>query len=79
MTPYYHMLSAHYYHNIIALGNKYYYYYYHIFVTRYTGSLRDLNISTIVEYSCSCLWRFGMKLRHSIRVVSLAPLSSSGL
>ena len=27
----------------------------------------------------SCLWRFGVKLRHSIRAVSGAPLSSSGL
>src|SRR6218665_3420727 len=27
----------------------------------------------------SCLWRFGMKLRHSIRAVSEAPLSSSRL
>ena len=29
--------------------------------------------------TCSCLWRFGMKLRHSIRAVLGAPLSSSGL
>ena len=27
----------------------------------------------------SWLWRFGMKLQHSIRAVSGAPLSSSGL
>ena len=27
----------------------------------------------------SCLWRIGVKLRHSIRSVSGAPLSSSGL
>ena len=27
----------------------------------------------------SCLWRFGMKLRHSIRAVSGAPLSRSRL
>jgi len=27
----------------------------------------------------SCLWCFGMKLRHSIRAVSGVPLSSSGL
>ena len=26
-----------------------------------------------------CLWRFGVKLRHSIRAVLGAPLSSSGL
>ena len=28
--------------------------------------------------SHSCLWRFGVKFRHSIRAVSRAPLSSSG-
>ena len=28
--------------------------------------------------TCSCLWRFDMKLRHSIRAVSGALLSSSG-
>jgi len=27
----------------------------------------------------SCLWRFNVKLRHSIPAVSGAPLSSSGL
>ena len=27
----------------------------------------------------SCLWRFGMKFRHSIRAVSGAPLSSNGI
>ena len=27
----------------------------------------------------SSLWRFGVKLRHRIRAVSVAPLSSSGL
>ena len=26
-----------------------------------------------------CLWRFGVKFRHSIRAVSGAPLSISGL
>ena len=31
------------------------------------------------SFTQSCLWRFGMKFRHSIRVVSGAPLSSSGL
>ena len=31
-------------------------------------------------FTLSCLWRFGVKLRHSIpRAVSGAPLSSSGL
>ena len=27
----------------------------------------------------NCLWRFGVKFRHSIRAVSGTPLSSSGL
>ncbi len=33
------------------------------------------------SFTHSCLWRFGVKLRHSIRAVSGlgAPLSSSGL
>src|SRR6218665_1915270 len=31
------------------------------------------------SFTHSCLWRFGVKLRRSIRAVSLAPLSSSGL
>ena len=31
------------------------------------------------SFSCSCLWRFGVKLRHSIRAVSGAPLSSTVL
>ena len=30
-------------------------------------------------FTSSCVWRFGVKLRHSIRAVSGAPLSSSGL
>src|SRR6218665_74351 len=29
--------------------------------------------------TCSCLWRFGVKLRRSIHAVSGAPLSNSGL
>jgi len=29
--------------------------------------------------TCSCLWRFGVKLKHSIRAVSGALLSSGGL
>ena len=29
------------------------------------------------SFTRSCLWRFGVKLRHSIRTVSGAPLSSS--
>ena len=31
------------------------------------------------SFTRSCLWRFGVKLRHSIHAVSEAPLSSSGL
>src|SRR6218665_426236 len=31
------------------------------------------------SFTHSCLWHFGMKCRHSIRAVSGAPLSSSGL
>ena len=31
------------------------------------------------SFTYSCLWRFGVKLRHSIRAVSGAPLSSRGL
>ena len=31
------------------------------------------------SFTRSCLWRFGMKLRHSIRAVSGVPLSSSRL
>ena len=31
------------------------------------------------SFTRSCLWRFGVKLRHSIRAVSAAPLSSSRL
>ena len=31
------------------------------------------------SFTRSCLWRLGVKLQHSIRVVSGAPLSSSGL
>src|SRR6218665_3506162 len=27
----------------------------------------------------NCLWRFGVKLRHSICAMSVAPMSSSGL
>ena len=30
------------------------------------------------SFTHSCLWRFGVKFRHSIRAVSGAPLSSSG-
>ena len=30
-------------------------------------------------FARSCLWRFDVKLRHSIRAVAWAPLSSSGL
>src|SRR6218665_3144068 len=31
------------------------------------------------SFSHSCQWRFGVKFRHSIRPVSGAPVSSSGL
>jgi len=31
------------------------------------------------SFTHSCLWRFGMKLRHSVRAVSGAPLSISGI
>ena|SRR6218665_800012 len=31
------------------------------------------------SFTRSCLWLFSVKLRHSIRAVSLAPLSNSGL
>src|SRR6218665_1870823 len=31
------------------------------------------------SFTRSCLWRFSLKLRHSIRAVSVASLSSSGL
>jgi len=31
------------------------------------------------SFTHSCLWRFGVNLRHSIRAVSGALLSSSGL
>ena len=40
------------------------------------------HVGTLVKYfTHSCLWRFGMKLRHSICAVSIVPLSrpSSGL
>ena len=31
------------------------------------------------SFARSCLWRFGVKLRHSIRAASGAPLSGRGL
>src|SRR6218665_1815028 len=38
------------------------------------------NVGTLGKsFTHRCLWRFGVKLRHSIRAVSLAPLRSSGL
>ena len=40
----------------------------------------DRHVGTLGKFfTCSCLWRFGVKLRHSIRAVSGAPLSSNGL
>ena len=40
--------------------------------SRYIGTLGK-------SFTRSCLWRFGVKLRHSIRAVSGATLNSSGL
>jgi len=40
--------------------------------SRHVGSLGK-------SFTRSCQWRFGLKLRHSIRAVSGAPLSSIGL
>jgi len=48
------------------------------FVRRVVGSNR--HVGTLRKsVTRSCLWRSGVKLRHSIRAVSGAPLSSSGL
>ena len=50
------------------------------FVQRVMGSTPALAVGTLGEsLTHSCLWRFGVKFRHSIRAVSGAPLSSSGL
>ena len=43
------------------------------FESRSSRHVRILNKS----FTRSCLWRLGVKLRHSIRAVSGAPLSSS--
>ena len=49
------------------------------FVRRFVGS-NPLHIWTLAKsFTPSCLWRFSVKLRHSIRAVSGVPLSSSGL
>ena len=46
----------------------------------YTPCIGDVKPITNMELgNNSCLWRFVVKLRHSIRAVSGAPLSSSGL
>ena len=38
------------------------------------------NLGTLGKsFTSSCLWRFGLKLRRSIRAMSGEPLSSSGL
>jgi len=43
-------------------------------------SRSNLYVETLGKsYTRSCLWRFGVKLRHSIRDVSGALLSCSGL
>src|SRR6218665_245229 len=43
-------------------------------------SLFSRHVGTLGKsFTHSCLWRFGMELRHNIRAVSGAPLSSSGL
>ena len=52
------------------------------FVQRVMGSTPALaaTLGTLGKsFTHSCLWRFGTKFRHSIRAVSGAPLSSSGL
>jgi len=42
--------------------------------------LESRHVGTLGKsFTRSCLWRYGVKLRHSIRAVSDAPLSSSGL
>ena len=47
----------------------------HGFESRSNRHVGNLDMS----FTRSCLWRFSVKLRHSIRAVSGAPLSSSGL
>ena len=38
------------------------------------------NVGTLGKsFTHSCLWRFSVKFRHSVRAVSGAPLSSRGL
>jgi len=38
------------------------------------------HVGTLTKsFTRSCLWRFGVKLRHIIRAVSEAPPSSGGL
>ena len=38
------------------------------------------HVGTLGKFlTCSCLWRFGVKLPHSFRAVSAALLSGSGL
>src|SRR6218665_2835576 len=44
------------------------------------NSLSSRHVRTLTNsFTHSCLWCFGVKFRHSIRAVSGAPLSSSGL
>ena len=47
----------------------------HGFDSRFSRQIRTFGKS----FTHSCLWRFGLKFRHSIRAVSKAPLSCSGL
>ena len=47
----------------------------HGFDSRSSRHVRTLDKS----FTRNCLWRFGVKLRHSIHAVSGAPLSNSGL
>jgi len=53
------------------------------FVRRVVGSNSTLAATfgpwASPSLAVACTWRFGVKLRHSIRAVSGAPLSSSGL
>ena len=43
-------------------------------------SLSSRQLGTLGKsFTCSCLWHFGVKLRHNIHAVSRVPLGSSGL
>ena len=50
------------------------------FVRRVACSHSCRHIVTLGKsFTCSCLWRFGTKPRHSIRAMLRVPLSTSGL